>query len=95
MLEIKQILEEHAVIAKIENEEGIQNAKAIAEVSDGLMVARGDLGAEIPVEGVPIVQKKLIKLCDEQGSLVITATQMLDSMQNNPRLTTTLMKAHS
>ncbi|MBA4495284.1 pyruvate kinase [Paenactinomyces guangxiensis] len=91
VLEIRKLLEEHQsdiqIISKIENEEGIDNLEAILEVSDGLMVARGDLGVEIPAEEVPLVQKETIKKCNRLGKPVITATQMLDSMQRNPRPT--------
>ncbi len=92
VLEIRQLLEEHGashigIIPKIENQEGVDNINEILEVSDGLMVARGDLGVEIPAEEVPLVQKQLIKQCNELGKPVITATQMLDSMQRNPRPT--------
>lgn len=92
VLEIRELLEEHSaghihIIPKIENQEGVDNIDAILEVSDGLMVARGDLGVEIPAEEVPLVQKELIKKCNALGKPVITATQMLDSMQRNPRPT--------
>lgn len=91
VLEIRKILEDHNahidIIAKIENQEGVENVEEILSVSDGLMVARGDLGVEIPAEEVPLVQKKLIRKCNELGKPVITATQMLDSMQRNPRPT--------
>jgi len=91
ILQIREILNTHGsdmkVIAKIENMQGIQNLEEILEVSDGIMVARGDMGVEIPLEEVPILQKKMIKLANEQGKHVITATQMLESMIKNPRPT--------
>ncbi|WP_085523119.1 pyruvate kinase [Tuberibacillus sp. Marseille-P3662] len=92
VLDIRELLEKHGaediqIIPKIENREGVDNIDDILEVSDGLMVARGDLGVEIPAEEVPLVQKQLIKKCNESGKPVITATQMLDSMQRNPRPT--------
>jgi pyruvate kinase len=92
VLEIRQLLEEHQaghiqIIPKIENQEGVDHIDEILEISDGLMVARGDLGVEIPAEEVPLVQKQLIKKCNKEGKPVITATQMLDSMQRNPRPT--------
>ena len=91
VLDIRQILEEEkaeiTIFPKIENQEGIDNIEEILEVSDGLMVARGDMGVEIPPESVPMVQKDLIRKCNKLGKPVITATQMLDSMQRNPRAT--------
>lgn len=90
--EIRQILKDNggediAIIAKIENAEGIENIDEIIRASDGIMVARGDLGVEVPAAEVPLIQKRLIRKCNEQYVPVITATQMLDSMMRNPRPT--------
>lgn len=92
VLEIKEFLKKHGgshidVIAKIENAEGIKNIDSIIDVTDGIMVARGDLGVEIPPYQVPHIQKTIIEKCNHHYVPVITATQMLDSMMRNPRPT--------
>ena len=91
ILQVRQIIEERGskmkIIAKIENMQGISNLEEILEVSDGIMVARGDMGVEVPMEEVPILQKKMIKMAVAKGKHVITATQMLESMIKNPRPT--------
>ena len=92
VLEIREILEEKnmthvQIFSKIESQEGIDNIDEILNVSDGIMVARGDMGVEIPAEMVPMIQKTIIKKCNAAGKAVITATQMLESMQHNPRPT--------
>ncbi len=92
VLAIRQLLKEFGnenilILSKIENQEGLDNLEEIIEVSDGIMVARGDLGVEIPLETVPLAQKRMIKLCNRAGKIAITATHLLDSMQKNPRPT--------
>lgn len=92
VLEIRKVLEDAGnydikIISKIESEQGLANLDEILAVSDGIMVARGDLGVEIPTERVPLAQKEMIKKCNIAGKSVITATQMLDSMMRNPRPT--------
>ncbi len=92
ILQIRALLEEHggrniSIIAKIENNDGVKNIDEILRVVDGIMIARGDMGVEIPLEEVPIIQKMLIKKTYNSEKQVITATQMLDSMMKNPRPT--------
>ncbi len=92
VIDIRKVLEDHGctsikIISKIENMQGVQNIDEIIRVSDGIMVARGDMGVEIPFEDVPVLQKMIIQKVYEAGKVVITATQMLDSMMKNPRPT--------
>ena len=92
VMEIRKILAEKGgedikIISKIENMQGVRNIDDIIRVSDGIMVARGDMGVEIPLEDVPVMQKMIIKKACEAGKIVITATQMLDSMMKHPRPT--------
>lgn len=91
VLAVKKLIKDHGgrmkVISKIENMQGIDNLDEILAASDGIMVARGDMGVEIPLEEVPVLQKKMIKKALQLGKIVITATQMLDSMIKNPRPT--------
>lgn len=92
VLEIRKILDENGgrdlnIIAKIENQQGVDNIDSIIEAADGIMIARGDMGVEIPLEDVPVIQKEIINKVYNAGKQVITATQMLDSMMKNPRPT--------
>ncbi|MCQ2359187.1 MAG: pyruvate kinase [Phascolarctobacterium sp.] len=91
VLEIRKVLEANGysmgIISKIENQAGVNNIEGILAVSDGIMVARGDLGVEIPAEDVPVVQKDIIARCNTEGKIVVTATQMLESMCNSYRAT--------
>jgi len=92
IVNIRKVLEDNGgshlkIIAKIENREGVDNLDSILSVADGIMVARGDMGIELPPEEVPIVQKEMIRKCNTVGKLVITATHMLESMTQNPRPT--------
>ena len=89
--QVRQLIRENGgnmkIISKIENTQGLENLEEIMEASDGIMVARGDMGVEIPLEEVPVIQKRMIKMAESQGKQVITATQMLESMIKNPRPT--------
>lgn len=93
VLAVRELLDKYdtsgkiRIISKIENTEGIEKMDEIIAVSDGIMVARGDMGVEVPFKMLPKIQKELIQKCYEQGKIVVTATQMLDSMQTNPRPT--------
>ena len=90
IMEVKDLLGPESncrIIAKIENREGIKNIDEIINVSDGIMIARGDMGVSLPIYEIPIIQKMIIKKCNLAGKFVITATEMLDSMGENPRPT--------
>ena len=92
ILELRQILKENnneniKIISKIENREGVENIDEIIDVSDGIMIARGDLGVEVPAEDVPVIQKYIIERCHNKGKVSVTATQMLESMISHPRPT--------
>ena len=93
VLAVRELLEQYdtsgkiRIISKIENTEGIEKMDEIIEVSDGIMDARGDMGVEVPFKQLPKIQKELIQKCYNKGKIVVTATQMLDSMQSNPRPT--------
>ncbi|MGM9969043.1 MAG: pyruvate kinase [Anaeroplasma sp.] len=93
VLEVRKLLDEYdtsgkiKIISKIENTEGIAKMDEIIAVSDGIMVARGDMGVEVPFKMLPKIQKEMISKCYHSGKMVVTATQMLDSMQQNPRPT--------
>ena len=89
--DIREILNKNhskmQIIAKIESIQGVNNIDEILEEADGVMVARGDLGVEVPLEKVPAIQKMIIHKAEQMGKQVVTATQMLDSMMHNPRPT--------
>ncbi len=92
VLEIRKIMKENnneniQIISKIENKEGVHNIDSIIDISDGIMIARGDLGVEVPAEDVPVIQKYIIERCHNKGKVSVTATQMLESMINHPRPT--------
>lgn len=92
VLAVRKVLDENGgkdikIICKVENQEGLDNIEEIIDNSAGIMIGRGDLGIEIPCQNVPIAQKDIIKLCNRKGKVVITATQMLESMTHSPRPT--------
>lgn len=90
ILEVRHVIGKHSnckVVAKIENREGIKNIDKILGVSDGIMIARGDMGVSLPIYEIPVIQKMIIKKCNRARKFVITATQMLESMTENPRPT--------
>ena len=92
VLEVRALLAEKGaahieIMSRIENQEGLDELESIVDASNSIMVARGDLGVEIPLEDVPVAQKRMINVCNRAGKFVVTATQMLESMQSNPRPT--------